>query len=142
MTPDWANANCAGYSHHPVHNPDAFYPPNGRPAITIIEYCANCPIRHDCLNWAIHHEAHGYWGGTTEEDRHHIRRTANVTLTRPEHNANIEPVRTLAPECGCMAAVRRHQERGEPLDTACATAERYSARKRLQHLTRKQNEAR
>jgi WhiB family redox-sensing transcriptional regulator len=38
--------------------------------------CHDCPARKPCLDWALSHNvASGVWGGTTEEERHAIRRT-------------------------------------------------------------------
>lgn len=36
--------------------------------------CAGCPVRADCLEWAISTgEAYGIWGGTTPDERRVIR---------------------------------------------------------------------
>jgi WhiB family transcriptional regulator, redox-sensing transcriptional regulator len=35
--------------------------------------CARCPIRQGCLDYAIDsHQAHGIWGGTSEDERRRI----------------------------------------------------------------------
>jgi WhiB family redox-sensing transcriptional regulator len=37
--------------------------------------CARCPVRRECLDWAMSSgEMHGIWGGTTPEDRTRVRR--------------------------------------------------------------------
>jgi WhiB family transcriptional regulator, redox-sensing transcriptional regulator len=36
--------------------------------------CAGCPVRVDCLAWALHAGEVGIWGGTTDADRRRIRR--------------------------------------------------------------------
>jgi WhiB family redox-sensing transcriptional regulator len=42
--------------------------------------CAGCPVRIDCLNYAIETgQAAGVWGGVSEEERHAIR---SATLAR------------------------------------------------------------
>jgi WhiB family redox-sensing transcriptional regulator len=55
--------------------PDLFFPERGedvRPALTV---CAECPVRVDCLAYALDHcVRHGVWGGTTERDRQTLRR--------------------------------------------------------------------
>lgn len=34
------------------------------------EICAECPVRLDCLNYAVRiREQHGIWGGLTEKER-------------------------------------------------------------------------
>jgi WhiB family redox-sensing transcriptional regulator len=37
--------------------------------------CAGCPVRIQCLDFALtHDQTHGIWGGTTAEDRQRDRR--------------------------------------------------------------------
>lgn len=37
--------------------------------------CASCPVRPDCLSYALdHRQEQGIWGGLTEEERHRIPR--------------------------------------------------------------------
>lgn len=37
--------------------------------------CARCPVREECLTWALDRpEEHGYWGGTTPNERDKLRR--------------------------------------------------------------------
>jgi WhiB family redox-sensing transcriptional regulator len=31
--------------------------------------CAQCPVRGECLEWALAHGEEGIWGGTTREER-------------------------------------------------------------------------
>jgi WhiB family redox-sensing transcriptional regulator len=61
-------------------DPDVFFPERGdaegiRAAKAI---CANCPVRTDCLDYALeNHEREGVWGGTAAKERrriHHLRR--------------------------------------------------------------------
>lgn len=53
-----------------------FFPERGestRPAKAI---CAACPVRADCLNYALdNHILHGLWGGFSERARRRMRRT-------------------------------------------------------------------
>lgn len=36
--------------------------------------CEGCPVRRDCLAFALTHAVHGIWGGTTEAERAQIQR--------------------------------------------------------------------
>lgn len=37
--------------------------------------CGGCPVRRQCLSWALDtHEQHGIWGGLTPTERHNLRR--------------------------------------------------------------------
>lgn len=43
------------------------------------DLCGRCPVRDQCLDWAIDHDEYGVWAGTTREDREKIRRQRTVT---------------------------------------------------------------
>jgi WhiB family redox-sensing transcriptional regulator len=60
-------------------DPDLFFPiaPLG-PALRQIAQakaiCARCPVRSECLQFALTtHQVHGVWGGTSEEERRMLR---------------------------------------------------------------------
>lgn len=63
---------------HP--SPDLWFPTtdNGGPGYSdnraAIAICDDCPVQRDCLEYAIDHEEHGVWGGTSERERRRIRR--------------------------------------------------------------------
>lgn len=66
----WDRAACRGAGV------DRWFPTQGanyRPAKRI---CADCPVKQECLDYALDHEIrHGVWGGTTEAKRRRLRRT-------------------------------------------------------------------
>lgn len=37
------------------------------------EICGRCAVMEQCLNWALQHNEHGVWGGTSDEDRKKLR---------------------------------------------------------------------
>lgn len=52
-----------------------FYPPTGKTAGPAQRVCSGCIVRAACLEHALNvGEAHGVWGGKTEEERRAIRR--------------------------------------------------------------------
>jgi WhiB family transcriptional regulator, redox-sensing transcriptional regulator len=54
---------------------DIFFPDSESDAAPALEVCASCPVRTQCLDWAIATRQHdGVWGGTTESERKRIRR--------------------------------------------------------------------
>ena len=69
--PEWLDqALCAGAPDH------IFFPIHGAPADTARRYCAACPVRIDCLRFALDVEdgcgprvRHGVWGGMTPTER-------------------------------------------------------------------------
>jgi WhiB family transcriptional regulator, redox-sensing transcriptional regulator len=56
-------------------DPDIFFPVSpagpGRDEVARAKaLCAGCQVRRQCLQFALAtHQAHGVWGGTTEEER-------------------------------------------------------------------------
>ena len=56
-------------------DPDLFFPisASGRAPEQVAEakaICARCPVRRQCLAFALHtRQAYGIWGGMTEEER-------------------------------------------------------------------------
>lgn len=74
--PDHHKAACAGL------DTDLFYPEGkeGYDNLDVLKrVCAECPIKAECLEWALHYERHGFWGGTSEHDRLPIRRRRGIT---------------------------------------------------------------
>ena len=60
-------------------DPELFFPlsESGKSLEQIAEakaICAGCPVRRQCLAFALRTRAHGIWGGLTELERHHDRR--------------------------------------------------------------------
>lgn len=62
---------------------DLFFPPRGAPAKEAKALCGRCPVRQECLDYALDHgERFGIWGGMSERQRRRIRRST-VMLRRP-----------------------------------------------------------
>ena len=61
-------------------DPDLFFPvsstgPAKRQIARAKVICAGCPVRSECLEFAVtHDQTHGIWGGTTPQDRQRDRR--------------------------------------------------------------------
>lgn len=54
--------------------PDAWFPDNGVVAPEIKRVCGGCPVRVDCLEYAlVHDERFGIWGGLSERQRKRMR---------------------------------------------------------------------
>lgn len=61
-------------------DPELWFPEKGGSTREAKQICAGCPVRTECLDYALtHDERFGIWGGLSErERRRHPRRRANV----------------------------------------------------------------
>jgi WhiB family transcriptional regulator, redox-sensing transcriptional regulator len=58
----------------PQADPELFFPPKGNPGTEAKQICASCPVREECLAYAIKaDEEFGIWGGPNRAERLHIR---------------------------------------------------------------------
>ena len=54
---------------------EIFFPANADEEAEALSICATCPVRAQCLEYAVRNkEIYGIWGGTTPEQRRRIRR--------------------------------------------------------------------
>ncbi len=70
-SPDWmVRAACRGL------DTSIFYPDPKKRGIGLdaARACFPCPVQDECLLWALNHEKHGTWGGTSQRDREAILR--------------------------------------------------------------------
>lgn len=62
-----ANGNCANKA------PDFFFPSDGVGVELARHVCATCPVKTQCLEYALENRIdHGVWGGTSERERRRI----------------------------------------------------------------------
>lgn len=94
-------ANDAPWMNHPdrpcaTRNPEDYFPNENHAVRAAKEACrdrdtgALCPVATECLAYALEHEVHGIWGGTSDAQR----RNARIA-----HNSNP----CAAPDCGNRA---------------------------------------
>jgi Transcription factor WhiB len=70
-------------------DPGVFFPGRGESAEPARRICASCPVRQQCLDYAISHGiVHGIWGGLAERDRRALR-TRHVSAARRERDTAI-----------------------------------------------------
>lgn len=50
-------------------DPELFFPEKGGSPRRAKEICAGCPVRQECLEYALKNGETGVWGGTTEWHR-------------------------------------------------------------------------
>ena len=73
-TDEWMRyAECAGLDRR---TRDAiFFPTRGESTVAAKAICSACPVRRQCLDYALaNDEHHGIWGGCSERERRAIRR--------------------------------------------------------------------
>ena len=58
-------------------DPEAFFPEKGGSTREAKRICNRCPVRTDCLEYALSHdERFGIWGGLSERERRRLKRRA------------------------------------------------------------------
>ena len=55
-------------------DPEVFFPDKGGETGAAKSVCRRCKAREECLAWAIEHDEHGVWGGTSRIQRLRIQR--------------------------------------------------------------------
>ena len=127
-------AACRGMS------PTLFFPEheNGRVKVKVdaeaVKACEGCPVLEQCRDWSIKHEAHGYQGGLTEQQRAQIRRKLNIFLWEPQHNitsmANVKTLRSItAPiDHGTTRGYKQETRRGIAHCEDCSAAHNQQSR--------------
>lgn len=62
-------------------DPDLFFPEvPGLAGNKAKAVCQACPVREECLDYALRHPVLGIWGGTTEPQRVNMRKALGITL--------------------------------------------------------------
>ncbi|WP_239405431.1 WhiB family transcriptional regulator [Frankia sp. Cj3] len=90
MTEEWNEK--AACRNNDDCDPDQFFPDgNGRWRAGQVDkakkICADCPVKKECLNYALRGmQAYGIWGGKTEDERRSIlRKTMSAFLAESPH---------------------------------------------------------
>jgi WhiB family redox-sensing transcriptional regulator len=95
VAPSWTEqAACRGL------DPELFFPHGASQEARRV--CARCPVRVDCLDYAVaHRERYGIWGGRSERER---RRLGSRSAGRPRRSTAPAPLaadgRPTCEECG------------------------------------------
>lgn len=62
-------------------DPESFYPERGYSADYAKTICHRCPVKDECLQWALDHdEQHGVWGGKSEKERRELKRAGRQAV--------------------------------------------------------------
>lgn len=61
---------------------ELFFVPDGQgtyPEIRALKtICGNCLVKEECLDYALKYNVSGYWGNTTESQRHKLRKAFKI----------------------------------------------------------------
>src|SRR2546429_7350062 len=61
------------------HDPEVFFPEKGGSSREAKRICSECPVRIECLNYALRRdERYGVWGGMSERERRRLKRMASL----------------------------------------------------------------
>lgn len=58
-------------------DPEIFHPVKGNSARPAKRICAGCPVRAECLEYALRHHDTGVWGGFSDRERGKLKRGHN-----------------------------------------------------------------
>lgn len=101
-------------------DPEIFFPDEGEKPFAAIEVCRRCPVRKQCLEWALRErEPYGVWGGTTAKRREELNRG------RGRRGKS-------RPRCGTESGARSHYRHRETPCGPCLEAANAAARRRKQ----------
>ncbi len=60
--------------------PEIFFPSDGPGVEVARRYCAECLVKHACLEYALENQIHhGVWGGSSERERRRIAKRRRKT---------------------------------------------------------------
>lgn len=69
-------------------DPESFFPEKGGTTAPAKKICLDCPVRAECLDYALaHDERFGIWGGLSERERRRLKRGEDVTPAIRGHHA-------------------------------------------------------
>ena len=72
------NAHCRGAA------PTEFFPSDGLGVEAAQRVCVNCPVKPECLEYALTNRIeHGVWGGASERERRRILRRRRDLIHAP-----------------------------------------------------------
>lgn len=114
-------------------DPEMWFPQKGGSTRSSKTVCLSCPVRQECLDYAlINDERFGVWGGFSERERRKLQRGEEVPLLHiQERRINDARNRPLT-----------HDEKGYQRGCRCVTCREGAARVRKEQRARKRQQLR
>jgi WhiB family redox-sensing transcriptional regulator len=115
MSAEWMeSASCAGVDSA------IFFVDEGRSVARARSVCRACPVRQDCLDYALTNgERYGVWGGLTERER--------CKVVRGQTAPDVTDL-ACADKCGTTTGYDRHRRVGQGACADCLAAMRERSR--------------
>lgn len=112
-------------------DPEAFFPDKGGSTKKAKKTCMACPVRRQCLEYALEHDIRfGVWGGLSDIERRKLKRSTRL-------RGKAEPVQlkphTITSACGTEGGAKAHWRRDE---TSCDSCKKASTTARKTRLSR------
>lgn len=99
-----------------------FYPGRGESTDAARAVCAVCPVRAECLEYALRiGERYGIWGGTSERERRVLRRERRAELGLPVNSPSLVPYQRPI-DHGTTRGYSAHRARKEDACVYCKAA--------------------
>jgi WhiB family transcriptional regulator, redox-sensing transcriptional regulator len=68
-------------------DPAIFFPSDGTGVTVAQVICADCPVKVECLEYALAERVdHGVWGGASERQRRRILSRQRMSVLQPAHH--------------------------------------------------------
>lgn len=93
-------------------------------------YCGPCPVRPQCLSWALINDEFGTWGGLTEADRRALRKKTKTVSAYNTPAAALKLVTVVYPKCPGCALHKKLNSTG--LCSTCSKERREARRTRAE----------
>lgn len=105
-------------------DPELFFPEKGSATKAPKDICAVCPVRVECLDWALANDVrHGVWGGLSDNERRRLRRRAGDVPPTPAPAPAAVPKAPRQPvQCGTRPGYQKHRRNGEQACDPCRQA--------------------
>lgn len=123
---------------------DLFFPEPGGSSQPAKRICRQCPVKAECLQYAMDNPMTGVYGGTSVEDRKQLARAEGRTYPYVRGSLYDDPAPTRRADwladggsggefCGSEKGYKRHREAGQKPCQACTEASSRARRERKEN---------